>query len=410
MSGDGIASTDAKTITDVTRRIVTLDILRGFALFGMILVHFHARFRETTDLESFFGEKYVGWVVWLGVEQKSWATFAFLFGVGFAILMRRWDAKGLPLVPPYLRRMAALAAIGAAVLVLTDFHVLMEYALWGGVLLVLRNRSTKALLIVAVVAAALPALVRLGLGLLELQAVGRAGADAAWEARQGATPAMTAATSYWQVVAQRLAKLPSNVADLSMPTSSFTLFLLGLLAVRHRILDEPRQHTSLIARAMALGLASWLAFWLLLPHLPTDFSSTRVVLPIRYGLGVISDQWLGFTYIGALVLLLAWRPWWTERLAAIGVAGRMALTNYVLQCFVLEYLSSPFGLGLALRPYYYVLGAVLLFGIQVVASRTWLSHFRFGPLEWLWRSATYMRWQQMRIGRVEPAALVATGS
>src|SRR5215217_4850281 len=80
----------------------------------------------------------------------------------------------------------------------------------------------------------------------------------------------------------------------------------------------------------------------------------------------------------------------------LGFAGRMALTNYALQCVAIEWLSSPFGLNLKLRPYYYALGAVLLFVLEVALSGEWLSRFRFGPLEWIWRSLTYMRWQPMR--------------
>jgi uncharacterized protein len=405
------ATAEVEPIAGAADRIATLDILRGFALFGMILVHFHQRFRLTTDLAGLIGEELVGWIVWLGVEQKAWGMFAFLFGVGFAILMRRAEAKGTPLVALYLRRMAVLAVIGVAIHVFTDFQMLMEYALWGVALLFLRNKSTRTLLIIAVIAAATPSLIRLGQGLHELYALGRAGADAAWHARQAVTPvAADAPLSYMHVVVQRIQSLPSHLARLWIPGSSFPLFLLGLLAVRFGVFDEPRRHVSLIRRAMTFGLASWLAFWLLLPRMPMDFSSMRVVLPIRWGLGVISDQWLAFTYIGALVLLLAWRPHRSARLAAVGVAGRMALTNYVLQCVVLEYLSSPFGLNLKLRPYYYALGAIMLFGFQIALSRMWLSRFRFGPLEWLWRSATYLRWQPMRRSRPEPGQLVPAGN
>jgi uncharacterized protein len=122
-------------------------------------------------------------------------------------------------------------------------------------------------------------------------------------------------------------------------------------------------------------------------------------MPIRYALGVVSDQWLAFTYIGGLVLLLAYRPQWSRRLTPFGVAGRMALTNYAVQCVAIEWLSSPFGLNLKLRPYYYALGALLLFVLEMALSREWLSRFRFGPLEWIWRSLTYMRWQPMRLDR-----------
>ena len=76
-------------------RLDSLDILRGLALAGMILVHFHQKMRiEASGLEDL-----IGWGVWVLVEQKAWGTFAFLFGVGFAILLRRLEARGASVVP-----------------------------------------------------------------------------------------------------------------------------------------------------------------------------------------------------------------------------------------------------------------------------------------------------------------------
>jgi uncharacterized protein len=95
--------------------------------------------------------------------------------------------------------------------------------------------------------------------------------------------------------------------------------------------------------------------------------------------------------MGGLLLLLTYRPAWIGRLAGFGTAGRMALTNYVLQAVAVYYLSSKFGLAAALRPSYYVLGAVALCAALVLFSRLWLSRFRYGPLEWVWRRLTYLR-------------------
>ena len=90
-------------------RLHALDILRGLALFVMILVHFHQKIRlEVTGLEDL-----IPWAVWVLFEQKAWGCFAFLFGVGFAVLLRRLDARQAPVVPIYLRRLAALALFGA---------------------------------------------------------------------------------------------------------------------------------------------------------------------------------------------------------------------------------------------------------------------------------------------------------
>src|SRR5688500_4885089 len=85
-----------------SQRMVSLDILRRLALMGMILVHFHQKmeFEVETGLEGL-----VGWIIWMGVEGKSWATFAFLFGAGFAVLMRRLEARGKPVTAIFVRRM-----------------------------------------------------------------------------------------------------------------------------------------------------------------------------------------------------------------------------------------------------------------------------------------------------------------
>jgi uncharacterized protein len=80
---------------DAAERLHTLDILRGFALAGMILVHFHQRLEKPASGV----EDLIGWFVWIFCENKAWGTFAFLFGVGFAVLLRRLEARGTPVVP-----------------------------------------------------------------------------------------------------------------------------------------------------------------------------------------------------------------------------------------------------------------------------------------------------------------------
>src|SRR5215212_10441256 len=105
-------------------RLHTLDILRGLALFGMILVHFHQKMRvEVTGLEDL-----IGWGVYVLVEQKAWGIFAFLFGVGFAVLLRRLEARHAPVLPIYLRRLAGLAVFGLIAQVGFGFHILLAYA------------------------------------------------------------------------------------------------------------------------------------------------------------------------------------------------------------------------------------------------------------------------------------------
>ena len=146
---------------------------------------------------------------------------------------------------------------------------------------------------------------------------------------------------------------------------------------------------------MTFGAVSWALSWLLLPHLPA-MPAPGAGWPLADGLGLIHDQWLCLTYIGGVVLLLAFRPAWTDRLAVFGDAGRLALTNYMLQAAVLDVLASGYGFALNLRPSVYAPAAVVFFGAEAAASRAWLTRYRFGPLEWLWRTVTYARFQPLR--------------
>jgi uncharacterized protein len=116
---------------------------------------------------------------------------------------------------------------------------------------------------------------------------------------------------------------------------------------------------------------------------------------------LLRDQWLTFTYVGGALLVFARWPRSLELLRPVGQAGRMALTNYLLQVAVLDLLFSGYGLHLgSVRPIVGVAATLLLFCAEVAWSRAWLARHRFGPAEWLWRSLTYGRLQPMR--RHEP--------
>ena len=125
-------------------RIQSLDILRGLALLGMFIVHFHQRSSEPGGVDDL-----VRTAVWRLVESKSHGTFALLFGAGFAIMLRRADAAGRPFVAFYLRRLAVLALFGFAAHLLFGFNVLLGYALWGVPLLLIRRVPTWGLVALA---------------------------------------------------------------------------------------------------------------------------------------------------------------------------------------------------------------------------------------------------------------------
>ena len=101
--------------------------------------------------------------------------------------------------------------------------------------------------------------------------------------------------------------------------------------------------------------------------------------------------------MGVVLLLVARDRAWLRRLAPLAWTGRMALTNYMIQVAFLDLTFSKYGLGLEVRPLVGLTMAIALFAVDALFSRWWLARFRYGPLEWLWRSATYASWQPLRV-------------
>ena len=382
-------------ITD--KRIASLDILRGLALLGMFVVHFHDHSTEPGGLDDV-----VRTLIWRLVESKSHGTFALLFGAGFAIQLRRAETLGRRFAGFYLRRLAVLALFGFAAHASFGFNVLLGYAVWGVPLLVIRKWSSRALLVTALVSALSVPLFHFSAAQY-LSARGGPGAvNEAYHARQavaahvnGAVKAAEAQPSYRVLLDARLSHMAWFHAQpfFFMPGATLALFIVGLLLVRHGVFEEPLAHVRVLGVMAAFGVTSWLAGNWLLPRLSLD--------PLMF---IFRDQWLTFAYVAAALFLLARMPGLTGRLRLVGNAGRMALTNYLLQIAAIDLLFSGYALGLGtIRPVVGPAVAVTCFAAEALFSTVWLSHFRFGPAEWLWRSLTYGRMQPMQAagGRVK---------
>ncbi|MFP2957416.1 DUF418 domain-containing protein [Myxococcus sp. 1LA] len=106
---------------------------------------------------------------------------------------------------------------------------------------------------------------------------------------------------------------------------------------------------------------------------------------------------MGAAYVAAFALLFQ-RERWSRWLGLLTPVGRMALTNYLMQSAVSIWIYDGWGLGfigkLPLSRVFVI--TCFVFAVQVVLSRLWLTYFRFGPVEWLWRSLTYGKVQPMR--------------
>jgi uncharacterized protein len=186
-----------------------------------------------------------------------------------------------------------------------------------------------------------------------------------------------------------------------LPAMGFSLFLIGLLALRSGALERPLDHRGLILSMMVLGLLSvGVSMWLLPYDLLPDTAPVSTFALAGMGRSIFRDAWLAFVYMGAVLLLVASRPVWLQRLRAFELTGRMALTNYFVQIILLDITFSNHGFAAKVDAAFAPVAALALFSLTWVISRWWLARYRYGPLEWLWRIAS----QQLAASSQQPAA------
>lgn len=176
------------------------------------------------------------------------------------------------------------------------------------------------------------------------------------------------------------------------------LFLVGAWFVQSGVMAEPARHLPLFRRlafvALPLGTAATVASSLLATrHVPGDNTQ---LWQLAMGLQMLGALPMSLGYMAVLVLLLQ-SPARTRWLGWLAPAGRMALTNYLSQTVICSLVFYGYGFGQWGMPRaWQVVFVAAVFALQVLLSHWWLARFRYGPLEWLWRSATYLQLPRMR--------------
>lgn len=404
-----------------SERLPVLDILRGFAILGMFIVH--SQFNTGATGGGSVGATIRQAVDWF-VQTKAYATFAILIGVSFAIHLRSADTRGEDVRWRFGRRLIGVWVFGAVTAVLMGGADLMAYT-WSGVwLLFVRRWSTRALVAAFLATATLHGVWNVAVGSYQRATIGvdRANEIArsprlAWQAADQELRAAQQGTSFTKLVAARFVRrfylpqtdlwgdwqrgVPGQLLS-SLSSGNLALFLIGLLAFRLGVFERPAAHRRLLVVAMLVGAALW-AVWRVVEVEPAVWVEWRAR---PWDLYAAFKPWtyLALTYIGAVTLLVGFSKDWGRRFAAVfGAAGRLALTNYLLQIPVLA-----LGFGVAgLTPQLAILAAVILFGSLALFSRWWLKRFRLGPAEWLLRSVTYARLQPLRRPAAVPGVSVA---
>ena len=363
-------------------RIPALDVLRGFALFGVLLAYTLWNLGSPPERTYGQADHILSRALPALVDTKFYTLFAFLFGLGFAIQLTRAQARGISIVPVYCRRLLALLLIGLAhALLLRNGDILVPYAVMGFFLLLFRNASDMTLAVGAVIGILFPYVARGAWDLTgtpfpqrpETEGLSYLAGNYAW-------------VRYWY-----------STAITSWP-GSLPMFLFGLYMGRRRFFENLASRRVSLRRTLVVGLGvgalAYVARELLLMRASSALSFAQ---RLTAGLLWSAHAWGLAAFYASSLLLLSQRHSRRQWLAPLGVAGRMALTNYLLQAVIIVPVCLGFSLFDRVTPSLGVLLALAVWSVQVPASMWWLGRFRFGPAEWLWRSLTYGRPQPMRV-------------
>jgi len=398
----------------VSERVEVMDVLRGVALFGVFLMNM-AAFAGTPimgteqQLLSLPSGAYdfalLEVLHWL-VADKANTIFAFLFGLGFYLQMQRLQFRGADFEAFYKRRLTVLLCIGLVHLFFVwTWDILHLYALAGFILLPMRRLSNRDLLAIGIILALI--------GRTAQKTLAEFFPGSSWTGLPGGyadsdillRQQISESGDYFGMVGSffDLTVVDYLASGMIFGWLSYVLgrFLIGAWVGRHGWIERAREFLpgwrrvrawslplGLFAEAAAVMLseASWLPDW-----------ERREFL--GECLHLLAVPVLAAGYVSAIVVAFEGGRG-RAFLAHFAAVGRMALTNYLMQSLVIGFVLMGVGPGLALAGGIgttAVAGIVVaFFTLQIIVSRWWLSHFEYGPAEWVWRALTYGTMPRMR--------------
>lgn len=408
------ATASAPDVPGKQNRIQVVDALRGIALFGILLVHCAQWFTAGPIPGSVYQAHASGLangiaqgITGILFDGKFYTFFSFLFGLSFALMMTRSQEAPGVFYRRFAWRLVILGGIGLAHHLLWRGDILSIYAILGFLMLPFGRLSNKAVLVIALLLVAnVPNRLRM---VYETYISPPAKTDP----KQQQKTFDQDAQAYYKVLTQGsqldLMRFNARAFDDKMQFQvdsgriyvTLGFFLLGLYAGRRQLFQQLASHKRWFRRLtrfsgysvlgiIAIGLALFAIFG-------SDKAPPAWAIQFFNILYDLQSALLTIFYIAGFTLLFQRRSWqWT--IHPLASVGKMGLTSYVFQTIIGTYLF--FGFGLALLDKTAVWQATLItipiYLAQVLFSRFWLARFRYGPLEWLWRSLTYLRIQPMR--------------
>ncbi|MBA9025229.1 DUF418 domain-containing protein [Peribacillus huizhouensis] len=381
-----------RQISDGRQRIQSIDSLRGLAILGILLVNmpdFHSPFLHVNPIEWWNNDpdRTIYIMVDLFAQASFYPMFAFLFGFGAVILAERVQSRNTSFPVVFSRRLFFLLIIGCIhAFLIWHGDILINYALIGFLFLLFYKMSGKTLLWVGSLLFAIPALL---LCLLMMVVYVTMPEEAAiitdLDMVQASIKAYQTGT-FTEIFQQRFVEwyMVNNLgSSIILIISIFPLFLIGAGFAKLKWLERTREHQ----RKLTIITVVCLVCGGLLKASPyiADYNYFTVSLQDMIGGPVIS-----IFYITALVLLMQNKSL-AKILTPLANVGRLSMSNYLLQSIIGTLLFYSYGFGLYGKISFTtgVVLVVVIYFLQLILSTIWLKHYYMGPVEYVWRFATY---------------------
>ncbi|MDQ0254043.1 uncharacterized protein J2S74_001416 [Evansella vedderi] len=397
------------TPLDASERLNHIDSLRGFALFGILIVNMLAfqygtvGFKFSIPVQSFPNQTTNIIIEWL-FQGSFYPIFSILFGFGAIIMYERSLSKTHSFNKLFFRRLVLLLIIGFIhKYFIWDGDILLTYAITGFLFMLFIKRQPKTLLIWAIV---LTALIH-SMGILPEDPDSEIDLQPFVEIEQDVFSTGT----YTEVVTHRFTANPYAKADLGIEMDplereifasfmsaltfimlvlqALILFLLGGYIAKKRWLHNLKEHRPQLIKLTVIMLTIGIIL-----KGAMVFTTNNALYYYGYFIG---GPILGIGYITGFTLLFS-KLDSIKIFRGFALVGRMALTNYLLQSIVMTTIFYGYGLGLfgKLGTLPGTILAITFFALQMAISSKWLKHHHYGPMEWLWRSGTYLKVQALK--------------
>ena len=402
-----------------SERIDSLDVLRGIALMGILVMNIQSFSMPSTAylLPESFGSV-DGWnkIVWflshVFFDLKFMTMFSIMFGAGIVLMSQHRDAAGVPVIGVHYRRMMLLLVFGLLhAYVIWYGDILFPYAVCGCLVIWCRKWKPLTLIIAGAALLIIGSLffAFVGVAAMNIESVAEGMREEYVKSLDEAQQEIDAYRGSWSEHFAYRWKEAMSMHVFLLPLAFFWrlsgLMCIGMALFKWKVLSAGRSTKFYLCMALIGGAIGIPLNMLTAQGILAHESDPAYVL----GLGMLGLYYISLPMAAmwiALVMLLCKASGFLAAKRVLGCYGRMAFTNYIGQSLLATWVFYGYGLGLygSLSRVEQIGVVVAIWAIQLAFSPLWLKYFQFGPLEWVWRSGVYMKPQPM-LRRTESATL-----